>query len=482
MRRRLLLILALVAIVSLLTILFKPSLFTQLPAQTLDPALAKLREDVAMHYLEPAPHVALAKYHHDRGNRLLAFYILEYARREMFEKDEFDQEFGRVFLNQTVEPFDNSKQAEAALLKREAAEPTSAVVAMKLADVYISRDDWPRAERHLRKAIDLDPRGYSSVAALMEVLERAGKPAEAEKVASEFIAKNPRAKEAYVLRFGRLFESKDWNGAKRLTEEALREYPDDPDLIFNLGTVLQEEGKLQEAEDHYVRAATSGRVSAHLQGWTGRFFLKVREDHSKALEYYLSAYFLDPHFYDTEYAEFRIQKLGKEAADKEFAQLAESSKGLERALRSDNPLVVLLAIDRIRGNWDAKYTPPLIEAMSHDDEFVRGNASSAIADHVDNSFDEQLRAMLKDTDLRKRGLAGHMAMKLWGDKALDRMIPWLAEDAQLVRYDAFSALVDQGGTRGREIARDHLARESNPRLRRWVKGLLESPDKKKSQD
>ena len=38
--------------------------------------LVDLWRDFAMRYLEPAPHMALAKYFLDHGNRLLAFNIL----------------------------------------------------------------------------------------------------------------------------------------------------------------------------------------------------------------------------------------------------------------------------------------------------------------------------------------------------------------------------------------------------------------------
>ena len=76
-----------------------------------------------------------------------------------------------------------------------------------------------------------------------------------------------------------------------------------------MAVVLQDDKKIQEAEEHFVRAAALAKDSPHIQGWTGRFFLKVKLDGPKALEYYLNAYFLDPHFYDSEHAEDRIWKI-----------------------------------------------------------------------------------------------------------------------------------------------------------------------------
>ena len=45
-----------------------------------DSELARLRRQYALRFCEPEPHVALAKHHHERGRKLLAYYILEAAR------------------------------------------------------------------------------------------------------------------------------------------------------------------------------------------------------------------------------------------------------------------------------------------------------------------------------------------------------------------------------------------------------------------
>ena len=50
-------------------------------SQAQDNELKRLRVDFAMRFLEPEPHMALAKYFFDHGDRLEAFYILEAARR-----------------------------------------------------------------------------------------------------------------------------------------------------------------------------------------------------------------------------------------------------------------------------------------------------------------------------------------------------------------------------------------------------------------
>src|SRR5204863_7399584 len=102
-------------------------------AQTPSPTLTDLQRDYAMRYLEPEPHMALAKYYFDHGNRIVAFFTLETARRERFEEKVFNTAFYRAF-----DGFDNSKVAEARLLAEFARQPDSTDTIHGLADIYIS--------------------------------------------------------------------------------------------------------------------------------------------------------------------------------------------------------------------------------------------------------------------------------------------------------------------------------------------------------
>src|ERR1043166_9573475 len=66
-------------------------------AQTPDPQLLQLRRQLALYYLDPASHMALAKYFWQRDDRLQAFYNLEYARRNRFPEPQFNQAFHSAF-------------------------------------------------------------------------------------------------------------------------------------------------------------------------------------------------------------------------------------------------------------------------------------------------------------------------------------------------------------------------------------------------
>lgn len=58
-------------------------------------ARAQLRNDTAIRYTVPGPHLKLARYHYDVGNKLQGFYIAEKARR-MFGDEEFTPAFHEV--------------------------------------------------------------------------------------------------------------------------------------------------------------------------------------------------------------------------------------------------------------------------------------------------------------------------------------------------------------------------------------------------
>lgn len=306
-----------------------------------------------MNYLKPAPHMALAKYYLDKGERLQAFYILEYARRARFPEAVFNQAFQTFF------------------------------------------------------------------------------------------------------------------GATRLPDEKA-------ETIFNRGVEFQRAGNLKQAEESFVKAAELAPNAAAVQTWTGRFFLKVKADKQRALQYYLNAYFLDPHAYETEFVESRIRNINAEASGIEYRQLIKKGVSPVKILDEVNPTLVFLALTQITAQWKPVYLKPVLDKMSHDDEQVRWQATEAIMKNVNRSFDETLRALLKDNDLRKRGLAAYIAIHLWKQESFDDLRAMLFEKAELLRFDALSALALKGGNEGLQIIINHRAFETNPTLKQLIDKTLES--------
>jgi hypothetical protein len=76
----------------------------------------------------------------------------------------------------------------------------------------------------------------------------------------------------------------------------------------------------------------------------------------------------------------------------------------------------------------------------------RGQRNKKVPDTFSHSL--SLRSLLADPDLRRRGLAGYIAVKHWGQEGIKAVKPWLTEEAQMARFDAISALLEFGGGRG----------------------------------
>lgn len=439
----------------------------QTPARD-DAALERLRADYAMRFMEPEPHMALAKYFRDRGDRLEAFYVLETARRTRFDEDEFNAAFRRYFLGE--KPFDTSGEAESQLLARLSQQPDSHDALVSLADVYMTRGEWPKAKQYLVKLIKLDPEHFEDVRALAEVFKNEGDGAAAEKLLSEWARLHPETADAYRLRASQ-FSDKDPAAAEAFFDDAMKKFPRDAAFPFALAGIRLKQHRLKEAGELYERAASLAPDSDYVQAWAGRFFFKAAPDDRRALDHYLSAYLRNPHAYETEFVESRIPVLHSRLAEASFREQSRRGVPLAKMLEDPDPFVVLTAFKELGKSWRPEYLKTLVALMAHDDESVRWEASQMLKEKADASFDASLAALLHDANLRRRGLAAYVAVHRWRQRGLDEMRRMLAEDAQLLRYDAISALAMEGGPEGRRLALEHAARETHPKLKKLIELL-----------
>jgi tetratricopeptide (TPR) repeat protein len=431
-------------------------------ARTQDGTLQQLRVDFAMQFLEPAPHMALAKYYLDHGNRLQAFDILEAARRSRFAESVFNQAFQFTFRG-----FDYSVSAEATLLKQLTSQPQSEDVIFKLADLYIAREDWVKAKQYLSAGIKIRPDDFKYTTGLAEVLRIEGNKQEADRLIKDYVGRYPQSEDALAISVEELIEAAPAK-AKSMVTEARVKFPKSGELAFDLGRILQGEGKLSEAEQLFAEAAELSPDSPDIQAWTGRFFFKVRNNKARALEYYLNAYFLNPHTYETEYVESRISRLSGELAEAEIERQTKAGIPLENLLGDTNPAIVEITLEQMSENWKASYLEAVLKCLEHDDGGVRWTATEAIKKTVDRAFDKKLKALLTDSDLRKRGLAAYLAVHLWKKESFPFIKNMLTNESELLRFDAVSALILEGGEEGRRIAFDHAASERNPTLRTLI--------------
>ena len=210
--------------------------------------LAELQRAYAMRYLEPEPHMALAKYYFDHGDRIEAFFITEAARRGRFEEKVFNPAFYWAF-----DGFDNSKGAETRLLAEYARNPNSIETIHGLADIYISRDDWLNAKRYLLVGIKKKPEEYRFTGGLAMVLDREGKHQEADQLNKDYVRQFPNTPESYAMKAEPLIRT-DPHKARLILTEALKLFATDGKLLFDLGMVYQGED-YQKAEEAFVKAA-----------------------------------------------------------------------------------------------------------------------------------------------------------------------------------------------------------------------------------
>ena len=230
----------------------------------LDDGLEAARKEYALHFFSVDAHVNLAKQQYDSGNRLQAFYTLEAARGDRFEPKEFTQAFRRIFQN---DDFDNSAKAEEVLRAQLKASPDDFDVLLKLADVYISREDWTQAIPLLQSASKARPQKFSPVAALGQVYERMGKTTESQAVVTAWAKQNPESENAYHVRIDQQFAQNKFAEARPLVEEALKKFPDDAALHFDMGLVLERADDLAGTRQEFDKAAQLGPKEAHVQGW-----------------------------------------------------------------------------------------------------------------------------------------------------------------------------------------------------------------------
>jgi tetratricopeptide (TPR) repeat protein len=347
--------------------------------QTEDARLTQLRRQLAVEYLLPAPHLALAKYYWQKGDRLQAFYISEYARRARFPEPIFNQAFANAFSG--AARFSNGP--------------------VEMSWLNESTQNTPVQKPNDKSAED----------------------------------------------------------------------------VFDKAVEMQKQGKIKQAEELFVKAAELAPESIQIQSWTGRFFYKVKADNQRALEYYLNAYFLSPHAYETEFVESRIRTINWEAAEIKYAQSVRSGISPTKILNDANPTVVLMALEQMNIRWKPEYLNFVIERMTHDDETVRWQATEAVMKNVNRSFDKTLASLLQDEDLRRRGLAAYIAVYLWKQESFPVLQNMLNEKAQLLRFDALSALTEESSPEALKIIAAHRQTETDATLKELIDKSLQKYDK-----
>jgi len=443
---------------------------TPLPASSGDDGpLDAARREYALHFLSAEAHVGFAKALYDKGDRLQAFFVLETARRQHhFSQAEFDTAFQKVFRS---EAFDNSAANESVLQTALAKNANDYDSLTKLADIYISRSEFEKASPLLERASRIRPEEYSPVEALTAIYERTGREAKAKSTRWLWLNAHPDSVEAYASRIEKLKPE----AGLALVNEALKRYPNSAVLHYDRAALLHKTNDAKGAEAEFHRAAELEPNSALIEGWMARFYLKTANDKAQAFDHYLKAYFLNPDFYDTEFAEERISKLARQLAVEALEKGLPPEGQRDPLLDQLRPAVMSQLLEALGQRWEPDALSLAVDLLHEDDEQNRWNAMQLIANHADASFDKQLTQLLEDPDLRARGMAGYIAAKRWDKKALPILEKRLDDPAVLIRFDAISALAMDGGTGGRSIVQRYAQSRKEPdaRLRDMIPKILE---------
>jgi Tfp pilus assembly protein PilF len=441
-----------------------------------DPGLLAARREFAEHYFNAEAHLRLAWYLAEHGQRLTGFFISENARRTQFDEETFAKAVQVVYHR---DDFQNGPEAEQALVTELAKKPDDAETHRRLADVYLSRSEWKKAEGQLRRAIALQPESYEFVNVLAEVLRRDNRKEEAATTENAWLIAHPKSLPALIEKIQSMAKS-DPVKARSMIGEALATYPDSAELHYTFAISLQEGAKLPEAAAEFEKAARLDPHSAHIQGWTGRYFLKVMKDPETSLRYYLNAYFIDPDFYDSEYAEGRIRSLGTDLGQARYVSERKGGASTLQLLGDPDPYVAGMALEEATRAWSPAVQQGVVRLLQHDDDDIRYRAATLLGEKADAGFDEELRQLLRSPDLRVRGAAAYIAGARWKEDVVPILKPWLQEKADLIVYDAVSVLIQSGGATGRaalDAYRDSATVKA-PRIAATLKGLDEPASKK----
>jgi tetratricopeptide (TPR) repeat protein len=414
-----------------------------------DPGLLAARQNFAEHYFNAEAHLRLALFLAEHGQRLTGFFVSESARRTEFDEETFKRAVQAVYHR---DDFQNGPEAEQALIRELASKPDVAKTHDRLADLYLSRGNWKKAEAELRKAIALDPESYDFVGGLAEVLRRDHRETEGAALEEKWLKIHPKSLAAYSRKIESLQKS-DPMAAGAMAIEALKAFPESGQLHYTYAAILHESATLPEAAEEFEKAASLAPRSAFIQGWTARFFLKAMKDPEKSLRYYLNAYFIDPDFYDSEFAEGRIRSIGTALGSAHYQAERAAGKTAPDLLDSNDPYVVLLALQEAEKSWSPEVQTHVVALLQHDDDSIRYGAATLLGQKADASFDEELHRLLQSPDLRVRGTAAYIAGDRWKEKVVPILTPWLDEKADLILYDAVSVLLQSGGESGKTVLR-----------------------------
>lgn len=488
----------------------RPAAAPASPSTPLDAARERYRDD----FFDPYAHIELSDALYKAGRLSDAFYVLEEARA-LFPEESFNEAHAFVIVGRGRggwpggRPFDATPSNEDALKAKAVMDPKDWESLSYLAHIAGHRGDLAGAEALVDRALKISPDAPGPLGLKAQLCAKRN-DADGAMSAYERIFKlgpdSPDRRSAIgmmtaLASLGAKGGAKSKRALKNLTEWS-KARPDDGDLwlarAFALGAsgddagvrALLAEGEkarpgtkaldgvkaMLAIQDKRIPEAVALLKSVLARSPDDEYALeKLAELHRKelkdmdgALPYYVALHHGDPHYYDGEYAEFRIKREleRRRAAAVAPAKTADDLRALLKSEDGATRAEAALAAGRL---GDASLTLDLGDAL--DDEV--GN----VAQNADNALFELSKTRRKEVLAARERLAGSprafvrgMALNLYCDLDREGMKPTalqrLGDPSSYVRWRAYAALTGyyRDDPEAQAAVKKFLAEEKDERL------------------
>jgi hypothetical protein len=253
-----------------------------------------------------------------------------------------------------------------------------------------------------------------------------------------------------------------------------REHPDSLEgRLLAMDQLLKERPKSKQAVqaleallDRYPRHVGPKAVAA-------RYFNKVNRDEVRALDLYIDLYFFDPHYYDGEYAEFRIKQIVSDHRESWWKARNKRHVPLKQWVTEEkNPRVLDGVIEQARSRWEASLAPVMLAMMDNDDPSIQSAALHTLLAHPRDVSKSEISAILKGDDLVKRGMAAFLLVKCVTNADFTTLQDNLNSGVELVQIDTIQALGQISGASGLNYLKAHMPSNMTPRVSEIWQGQI----------
>jgi predicted Zn-dependent protease len=191
-------------------------------------------------------------------------------------------------------------------------EPQNYELAFALGDLYRAQKDSAAEEKLLNQIATQangKPQGYKAQGLIAYKLMADGKNTEASKMLNEIIAADKSNSLALTLRANLAIQAKNYDAAISDLRSVLRDSPDTSNAALMLATTYESAGSAELAEENYIKAFETSKLSAQYGVPYAQFLLRRKQPEraEKVLESMLSSHPNDPQTIRA-LAQFKISK------------------------------------------------------------------------------------------------------------------------------------------------------------------------------